>query len=309
MRLTLRIISGPLAGTEVVAETNKSVSVGRTKKSDLATDDNFMSSRHFAVECGAEACFVRDLGSRNGTTLNGKTITEMAALKDGDKIAAGHSEFLVKIESKPVVSELDRRMMDTLRPPKPTPPPEVQPKPEIAKPPDPVQPKTASDSGMFSRTADKSEAGLAEGSASKPRSVNERPQKMESIPPAVVAPPPPPPPPPKPDVPKPDLPRVDVRTPDVPRVDVSKPDLPKPPVRRAPPVVLDAYTAATPEGRLLQLLSSQREPLLGLLDATHDPKVLELLRNSGEEYRSIYQDEKNAAVAPYLVSCRRTRLS
>jgi pSer/pThr/pTyr-binding forkhead associated (FHA) protein len=270
MRLILRIISGPLAGTEVVAENDKTISVGRTKKSDFATEDNFMSSRHFAVECGTDACRIRDLKSRNGTTLNGKTVTE-AVLKNGDKIAAGHLEFLVTIDSEPAKSDQDKRFMETLRPIKSAPPLEV-PAPAISKPPDPVKPQSRRDREEFSKTADKE--ALAPITQSPP--VSDSTKKSESTSPQVLSTP------------------------------YKKPpeSKPKPPPLASTPVppVIDAYTAATPEGRLLQLLSSQAEPLMGLLDATDDPKVLELLRNSGEEYKSIYQDEKSAAIAPYLVS-------
>jgi len=273
MRLILRIILGPLAGTEVVAEHDKTISVGRTKKSDFATEDNFMSSRHFAVECGKDACRIRDLKSRNGTTLNGKKVTE-GVLKDGDKIAAGHLEFLVTIDSEPAKSDQDKRFMETLRPIKTAPPLEVQPAPAIPKPPDPVKPQSRREREVLSQTADKAEE-LAPVTQSNP--VSDSTNKTESASPQ-------------------NLP-VRYKIPVEPK--------PNPPTSIAStpvPPVIDAYMAATPEGRLLQLLSSQAEPLMGLLDATDDPKVLELLRNSGEEYKSIYQDEKSAAIAPYLVS-------
>ena len=73
----------------------------------------------------------------------------------------------------------------------------------------------------------------------------------------------------------------------------------------AQPVILpgglDSYEAATPEGNLRQILSSQRGTLMALVDATHDPRVLEVLRASGEEYKSLYRGDQNAAIAPYLV--------
>jgi hypothetical protein len=53
---------------------------------------------------------------------------------------------------------------------------------------------------------------------------------------------------------------------------------------------------------LLQLLSAQPEPLLALLDATNEKNLPKLLVESGEEFQSLYDDPKSAAVAPYLVS-------
>ena len=40
---------------------------------------------------------------------------------------------------------------------------------------------------------------------------------------------------------------------------------------------------------------------MALIDAAHDPKVLELLRGTPEEYQSLYRSEQKALIAPYLV--------
>jgi len=56
--------------------------------------------------------------------------------------------------------------------------------------------------------------------------------------------------------------------------------------------------------RLLDILRNQPEPLFALLDAARDDRVLDLLRNSGEQYQSLYegkQGEELASFAPYLV--------
>ena len=86
-------------------------------------------------------------------------------------------------------------------------------------------------------------------------------------------------------------------SPPVARVSESTP----PPADVILPAALDSYEAATPEGRLLHILSNQPGSLMALVDATHDPKVLEVLRASTEEYQSLYLSEQNAAIAPYLV--------
>jgi pSer/pThr/pTyr-binding forkhead associated (FHA) protein len=64
---------------------------------------------------------------------------------------------------------------------------------------------------------------------------------------------------------------------------------------------ITAYQEATLEGQLLRILRNQPMTLMALLDATHERRVLELLRDSGEEYRSLYKDDANATIAPYLV--------
>lgn len=55
---------------------------------------------------------------------------------------------------------------------------------------------------------------------------------------------------------------------------------------------------------LLTILRGSAQPLFALLDAARDPRVLELLRASKEEYQSLYEGEKGdelAEFAPYLV--------
>src|SRR2546425_10401232 len=100
MRLVLEIISGPLQGKKIEAKAGETVSIGRTPKASNPVADNFMSGAHFAVECDANGCRLRDLNSRNGTKLNGELVTE-AVLKDGDRVYAGRTDFVVRIEAVP----------------------------------------------------------------------------------------------------------------------------------------------------------------------------------------------------------------
>src|SRR2546425_11981658 len=100
MRLVLEIISGPLQGKKIEAKAGETVSIGRTPKASNPLADNFMSGAHFAVECDARACRLRDLNSRNGTKLNGELVTE-AVLKNGDQIHAGRTDFVVRIKALP----------------------------------------------------------------------------------------------------------------------------------------------------------------------------------------------------------------
>ena len=68
-----------------------------------------------------------------------------------------------------------------------------------------------------------------------------------------------------------------------------------------PQELMDSYRAATPEGRLLKILRNQPEPLMALVDATHDRRVLDVLHSGNEEYQSLYASNQNVAIAPYLV--------
>jgi hypothetical protein len=64
---------------------------------------------------------------------------------------------------------------------------------------------------------------------------------------------------------------------------------------------LELASAATPEGRLLNILREDQESLFALLDAARELGVPELLRGSGEEFQSLYAGEAFAESAPYLV--------
>jgi hypothetical protein len=63
--------------------------------SDLALVDPEMSRIHFEISCADEFCLLRDLGSRNGTLLNGERLPPgPSALKAGDMISAGQTIFM-----------------------------------------------------------------------------------------------------------------------------------------------------------------------------------------------------------------------
>ncbi len=99
MRVVLEAVDGPHRGQRILLRAGQTVRVGRTEWADVALpDDGHLSGVHFAVECGTNGCVVRDLQSTNGTTVNGKQVTE-AALADGDAIHAGQTLFRVAIEA------------------------------------------------------------------------------------------------------------------------------------------------------------------------------------------------------------------
>lgn len=109
MQVILEIQSGPLSGQTVQLEPGKSVRFGRRNIADFVLpDDTHMSSLHFMAEVEEKGVVLRDLASRNGTMVNGRSVAPAAAvyLADGDLIVAGETRFLVKIvtpRAEPVV--------------------------------------------------------------------------------------------------------------------------------------------------------------------------------------------------------------
>jgi FHA domain len=63
--------------------------VGSSAESDLVVDDSSVSRTHALFELLGGAWFVEDLGSRNGTFLNGQRLTGRRVVRTGDEVRLG----------------------------------------------------------------------------------------------------------------------------------------------------------------------------------------------------------------------------
>ena len=91
MKAQFKFLSGARAG-QVEAFRKGYIGLGRHPLSDVRFDaerDLDVSSRHAAIVRKTEGFVLQDLGSRNGTFVNGKRITGDTPLKDGDVIGFG----------------------------------------------------------------------------------------------------------------------------------------------------------------------------------------------------------------------------
>jgi hypothetical protein len=93
-RLTFE--SGPFAG-RIVALPNQMVSVGRAPDNDIVVGDPATSGRHGRIEVRAGAFWISDLGSTNGTAVNGEPVIEKQ-LTHGDLIAIGQNTIRFTLE-------------------------------------------------------------------------------------------------------------------------------------------------------------------------------------------------------------------
>ncbi|MBV8381647.1 MAG: protein kinase [Planctomycetaceae bacterium] len=98
MEVVLRVTSGPHAGQECVLDEQDTCIVGRSKQAGFAMhEDRLLSREHFRIAISPPICLLEDLGSTNGTKVNGLRVAK-AQLRDGDVITAGDSAFVVQVE-------------------------------------------------------------------------------------------------------------------------------------------------------------------------------------------------------------------
>ncbi|QEL15771.1 DUF4123 domain-containing protein [Limnoglobus roseus] len=98
MELTLVVRSGDDAGKRIPIPSGEARRVGRQQPAEVRlSSDPMLSNLHFSIECSGELCLLRDLGSKFGTLVNGRKVTE-AALRNGDEILAGRTTFGVQLE-------------------------------------------------------------------------------------------------------------------------------------------------------------------------------------------------------------------
>ncbi len=96
MQVNLKVLAGPYTGRIFTFGQHDSFLIGRTKDAHLClSDDRFFSRHHCLLEINPPRSFLRDLGSTNGTFVNGERVRE-AFLKNGDRIQGG--ETLLQVE-------------------------------------------------------------------------------------------------------------------------------------------------------------------------------------------------------------------
>jgi serine/threonine protein kinase len=111
--VTLKVIRNGKDVREFAYDAADVFILGRSSECHLSVpDDPYLSANHFLIEVAPPQCYLRDLGSRNGTFVNGARCgsrrpgetaedaasrAERVALKDGDVVFAGTMEVRVSI--------------------------------------------------------------------------------------------------------------------------------------------------------------------------------------------------------------------
>lgn len=101
MKVKLIVVRGKPEGKEIPLSGTK-FKIGRGETCHLRPNSEQVSREHAEFNITNGVVTVADLGSRNGTLVNGKALTEgPCALKDRDLVQVGPLTFAVSIESAP----------------------------------------------------------------------------------------------------------------------------------------------------------------------------------------------------------------
>lgn len=141
---TLKVTSGPGAGQSL--EVEQEIVIGR-EDANLTIADPEISRRHVVIRPVDRGVEVEDLGSLNGTFVNGERIGQVVTLTAGGVVRVGTSEIEVELdllaatrarEALPGAAQRTR-VRETPSPPAAAPP--AQPEPAAAAAPPPAQPQ------------------------------------------------------------------------------------------------------------------------------------------------------------------------
>jgi len=96
MDATLKVLSGLLSGQSV--RLSRKLLIGRAEDCDVQVESQFVSAHHCIVLLDEYTLRLRDLGSKNGTYVNGRKIgTHMITLSHGDTVSIGDVNLLIEL--------------------------------------------------------------------------------------------------------------------------------------------------------------------------------------------------------------------
>jgi pSer/pThr/pTyr-binding forkhead associated (FHA) protein len=94
-KLVIRSESGESISHDLVED---SYTIGRAPENSIRLEDTSVSGRHAEIMVADQNCYLKDLGSTNGTVINGNAVTE-APLRPGDRIRFGKVEACYECET------------------------------------------------------------------------------------------------------------------------------------------------------------------------------------------------------------------
>lgn len=121
-QLTMR--SGPNPGTVYALDADQ-INIGRDSSNEITVNDAEVSRRHSRLSFQGGKYVLEDMGSTNGTFVNGQRLTGPRVLKSGEVVSLGEQIVFVyeAVESDPGATMVSSRNMPEARPVTAPPPP------------------------------------------------------------------------------------------------------------------------------------------------------------------------------------------
>ena len=96
MDVILKVLEGAKTGTKIAVKKDEFL-IGRSQKCHLCAGSSSVSRQHCAIMRKDAVVSIKDLGSRNGTLVNGEKISGEVELSSGDELGIGTLKLLVTI--------------------------------------------------------------------------------------------------------------------------------------------------------------------------------------------------------------------
>lgn len=113
MNAQLRVLSGPFVGETILIDRPKFI-VGREQECQIRPDSEFVSRHHCVLLLDQFTLRIRDLGSKNGTHVNGRRITGDVVLCHDDMVSIGEMTMQIDlIDPKRAVPTIDPALVGT----------------------------------------------------------------------------------------------------------------------------------------------------------------------------------------------------
>jgi pSer/pThr/pTyr-binding forkhead associated (FHA) protein len=107
MRVKLLVVQGRPEGKSLLFPLGEYV-FGRGAECHIRPNSDWVSRQHCMLRVTADAVFVRDLGSRNGTLVNGTRVLAECRLGAGDQLQVGPLVFELQLEEPAPQSDPSR---------------------------------------------------------------------------------------------------------------------------------------------------------------------------------------------------------
>ena len=93
---TVSVERGPKELRGVSIAVHGPVIVGRSPGADIVIGAGYVSGRHARFQLMGQNLFVEDLGSKNGTAVNGRPVHDPVALRNKDLVTIGDVDIRVR---------------------------------------------------------------------------------------------------------------------------------------------------------------------------------------------------------------------